>query len=237
LRLSVGSRSSGGVSYQSISPRSSAATAVAASGMITRHVVGVLGVDVLRILHQLVGHELERAGADVVGDRRAWIDVGVLLAEDVQRLGAHLRHRVQNRTPGLLEGEREGTVVDHLQVHAVLDHDQAVGVLRSPALDRGDRVLGCHRRAVVELEPGAEAEGVDQPVGGERVALDHLRLWPLVLVHAVQRVVDHVGVLMGHRRLVDRIVVDRKLRLRGVAEHGLRLRRQGEQRGGCDARE
>ena len=45
-----------------------------------------------------------------------------------------------------------------------------------PALERGDHVLGGDRRAVVELQPVAQRERVDELVRADLVLADHLRL-------------------------------------------------------------
>ena len=131
----------------------------------------------------------------------------LLLAHDGGDRAAALAERFQHHAVGLACS----TIVKVLSSTAssvgdVAHQPLADAVLGAPALERGDDVLGGDRRAVVELQPVAQGEGVGQPVGADLVLADHLRLRLLVGVVAEQRVVDQRAVDVGDGlRRPDRI--------------------------------
>jgi hypothetical protein len=75
-----------------------------------------------------------------------------------------------------------------------------------PALDRGDRILGGHRLAIVPLQPVAQGEGIGEVIVTDLVRIDHLGLHVQVLIQREQRVVDQIAVVAADvRRRPDRV--------------------------------
>ena len=80
--------------------------------LLARHVVGVLDVDDLAAGHPLLFDELERPGADRLGDVGRRIGLGDALGHDERHVGRRLRQRFERERKRLLELECEGLVVD-----------------------------------------------------------------------------------------------------------------------------
>ena len=168
--------------------------------LVARLVLRVLDVDDLLAGLPFVLLEDERARAGVVVDLLVGIGLGDPLGHHEGHVGRGLAQRLEHQAERLLEHDREGLVVERLDLadrgHQLL----AERVARRPALDRGDAVLGGDRLAVVPFEAVAQGEGPGQLVGRGLVLVDHLRLDLAVGILGEQHVVDHVAVIAGDER-------------------------------------
>ncbi len=143
-------------------------------------------------LRQLVG-----ARADVLGGLHGGLELlGDLLGIDGAEVVGH-REGDQDDGRLLLEPQVDGVLVDDLDVGDLGEERLAVDRLLAPADERGRDVLGRHLLAVVELDALAELEGVDEPVLAHGVAFREHRDGLLVLVQAVEPLVDVVGEGLG----------------------------------------
>src|SRR3546814_12951844 len=90
--------------------------------------------------------ELERPGADILGDLLVRRGLGDTLRHHERDVGARLRQRQQHQAVWRLQVHAEGLLVDRLHLgdegQQLLPHR----VLGAPALDRGDAVLSEERR-------------------------------------------------------------------------------------------
>ena len=114
-------------------------------------------------------------------------------------------------------------------------HLLAERVLRGPALDRGDAVLGRDRRTVVPGQSVAQRERIGELVRRNVVLVDHLRLDLALLVHREERVVDHVAVIAGDVGGGPDRVDDLEVGMHHHLQGGLRIcaARQCKHGGGC----
>ena len=164
--------------------------------LLARHIVGVLLVDRLHARLELGLDELERAGADLLGDLLAGRRLGEPLRHHEGHIGRGLGDRLQHQAVGLLQFQHDGLGVGRLdaggEIHQLLAHI----VHAAPALQRGDAILRGNRRAVMPFQAVAQREGVGQLVVGD-FPVRHLRLDLEVGIGRQQRVVDHVAVVAG----------------------------------------
>ena len=114
--------------------------------------------------------------------------------------GHHDRDLVAGAAEGLDdEGERPAQMhhemlrIDGTQFGDRVHHCAAEGIPLGPSLDRGDTVLGRHRRAVAPGQPVADREGVGQLVVADIPPVQHLGPEIALAVHADERIVDQIG--------------------------------------------
>jgi hypothetical protein len=147
-----------------------------------------------------------------------------------------LAERLDHEAGGLLQRDAELILADRLHLLDEGHEGAAHGVALAPAFERGDDVLARHRRAVVELEPGAQLEVVNLLVRRHLPRVDHLRLDPALLVGAEQRVVDHVAVVAAHVGGRPDRVEDRQVGVRHDGQYVLVALRAGGARESGDGR-
>ena len=160
-----------------------------------RLVLGELDVDDLVAGLPFVALEHERAGPGEVRDLGVRIGLGDALRHHEGDVRRRLAEPEGEQAGRRLELDREGLRV--VRRHRIDKAHQLLAerVARAPALDRGDAVLGRHRRAVVPDQAVAQRESVGELVRALVVLLEHLRLDLALLVHGEERVVDHVAVV------------------------------------------
>jgi hypothetical protein len=154
---------------------------------------------------------------------------------------AGLAEGVDDEGEGSVEHEGEAAGIHHLDLLRRLHQHAAEGLAPGPAAERGDAILGGHRRAVVELEALAQGESPGQPVLADLPALEHLRVVVPVRVDRDEGVEDHVGEDAGRVDRGDDRVEDLQLRVERHADdlvlraRGAGGRQQRERRGEEDA--
>ncbi len=132
----------------------------------------------------------------------------------------------------MLQPDGERLVAHRLHFDDHLGGLLAEAVALGPALERGDAVRRAHRLAVMELQPVAQGDGVEEPVLADLVLVCHLRLHFEVLVDGEQRVVHHVAVVAGDVRRRPNRIEHAQVGFGYEAERltGLRRRISGRQR-------
>jgi hypothetical protein len=152
--------------------------------------------------------EAHRPAADMLVDLLERIGCGDPRRHDETARRDDLAERQQHFRIGLFQHPPEGAVVDDRKfILDRLDH-LAHGLARRPSVDARHRIVGTHRLAVVEFEPGPQPERPDEAVRGHVLGLDHLALHLEVGVHAIQHVPDQEpGVARDVGGTPDRIEV------------------------------
>lgn len=107
-------------------------------------------------------------------------------------------HR-QERSERLCQGPNDGLLVAGLKAFGHVKDQLATAITFAPAFERGHDIFAGDRRIVMEHQPIAQGESIDQPVFGDFPA-GHLRLRLKVLVHGGQHVIDHIAVVAGDMR-------------------------------------
>src|SRR3984893_6424428 len=243
LAAKTGTRSAGGCSYQSASPALSAAAAVrrvgdiapfdavglchlAAAGearqLLARHLIRVPDKDRLVAGNPRLLDEFERAGADRLRDLLVSVGLRKPLRHHERHIAGELAERIEDQRERGFQLEREGFVVDGLNLPDDLHQLLAERVPLAPAFERGDAIGGADRLSVVPFQALAQRESIGQLIAAGCPAIDHLRLRLEVLVEREQRVENQIAEIAGDiRRRPDRVDAP-EIRLRDEAERLLR---------------
>ena len=184
-----------------------------------RHVIRVALIDQQAARHAFIGFEAIRAAAHDLLEGDVRVLAGDPLRHDEADRAGRLGQRVDQQREGLLHPEGQAAVVIGDQFLAGGVDRLAHGVARPPALDGGNGILGQHRRAIVELEPGAERDSDAPAAIFHRVPFGHLRLRLELRVQAVERVVNQEGMVARDIGGGDDGVDHRDVRLRDELQH------------------
>ena len=163
--------------------------------LAARHVIGVLDINYLVPRLEFFLDEFERARPNHLGYLLVGIGLGEPLRHDERRQARHFGDTVDQQRKRLLQTDREALVVPTL--HLVDDSGERLTerIARHPPFERGDAIGAAHRLPIVEFEPVAQREAVEELVRRDAEIADHLRMRLELRVERKQRVEHHVAVV------------------------------------------
>ena len=192
-------------------------------GFVARHIVVELfiGHRHAGLIGVLIEHK--GAGADVFRDRLIGRGFGNTCRHDERRHRGLLGNHVDQRAKGLGQRPDNGFIICRLKAFGHVKDQLPAAVALAPTGQRGNNIGAGHRRAIVEHQPLAQGERIDQPVV-RCFPAGHLRLRGEILVHRRQHVIDHIGVVTCDVRRGDHRIQHPQARVHDRRDRGFFLR-------------